>query len=75
MAGLLDSCARLAGPRIRCRTGLTVDRVRPLTINKEGSCSGGPSFVAVVKSTDLWDRHDSPHFHWLNWSRLGRILG
>jgi len=23
---------------------------------------GGSSFVAVVKSADLWYRHDSPHF-------------
>ena len=45
------------------------------TINREeGRGSGGSSFVAVVKSTDLGYCHDSPHSRRLNRPRLGRIF-
>ena len=36
--------------------------------------SGSPAFVAMVQSAELGQRHDSPHFRWLNRSRLGRVL-
>jgi len=36
--------------------------------------SGGPSFVAMMQSTDLWHCHHWPHFHRLDGSRLGRVL-
>jgi hypothetical protein len=34
----------------------------------------GPSFVAVVQSADVWQRHDRSHFWRLNRSWLGRVL-
>src|SRR2546427_2286338 len=49
-----------------------VHRQQP--IFKEGSVSGGPSFVAVVQSADLWQRHDSSHLCRLDRSGLGRVL-
>ena len=60
--------------------GRSADRLRRLIgiINnnnkEEGRGSGGSSFVAVVKSTDLGYCHYSPHFHRLNRPRLGRVL-
>jgi hypothetical protein len=44
------------------------------TYIKERSVSGGPSFVAVVQSADLWQRHDRSYFWRLNGSWLGRVL-
>jgi hypothetical protein len=38
------------------------------------SVSGGPSFVAVVESADLWQPHDGSHSWRLNGSWLGRVL-
>src|SRR5579862_2727227 len=43
-------------------------------IFKEGWVSGGPSFVAVMQTADLWQCHHSPHVLRLDRSRLGRVL-
>jgi hypothetical protein len=70
------SLLALPGHELSAAWGRSADRLRHGTINKEkGSCLGGSAFVAVVKSTDLGYGHDWPHFHRLNRSRLGRILG
>jgi hypothetical protein len=53
---------------------MTMGRRQHLYKKNVVGLSGGPSFVAMVQAADLRHSYDSPHFHRLDRSRLGRVL-
>jgi hypothetical protein len=59
---------------VAARAGVRRQHLYFSTYIKEEQVSGGPSFVAVMQSADLGQRHDSTHWFRLDRSRLGRIL-
>ena len=56
------------------RSGIAPGVAPVNTYIKDGGVSGGPSFVAVVQSAHLGQRHDRSHFWRLNPSWLGRVF-
>jgi hypothetical protein len=73
MSSLVNEIRRATRVRVSAvRTQISQDRAEVALWTS--AVSGGPSFVAVVQSTDLGHRHDGPDSRRLNGSWLGRVL-